>query len=585
MLRQPIVVVMGHVDHGKTSILDSIRQTTVASREAGAITQHIGASEVPLSVIKETCKPVAKLIPVNLTIPGLLMVDTPGHAAFTNLRKRGGSIADLAILVVDVAQGFQPQTIEAIEILKEYKTPFVIAANKIDLITGWKTRPNSCFIESLPTQRQEVQEALDNKIYTLIGELSKYGLNAERFDRVSDFTKNIAIIPVSAKTREGIPELLIFLAGLAQKFLEKQLQTEEAGPGKGSILEIKFEKGLGVTADVILYDGVIRKGDTVVFMTKAGAKSAKIRGLLKPKPLVEMRDVGDRFNFVDEIVAASGVKIFTPDMEEALPGSELFVARSAAEEAQLKEKLEAEIKEILVKTENAGIILRADTLGSVEAITRLLETEGIHLRRADVGPVMKTDVMEAVSIRAQDRYAGGIMAFNVNVPSELAEEAKSKGVPVISSKIIYALFDQYKEWKAAEQQREKEEALAAYVFPAKVRFMPGYAFRANKPAVFGIEVLIGRMKQGDELIKEDGTIVGRVKSIQKDKVSIQEARVGDEVAISIDEPIIGRHIFEGDIFYTNVPLKHALVLQQKYKSLLTGQELDLLDMITRLTRK
>jgi translation initiation factor 5B len=565
--------------------LDAIRETTVASREAGAITQAIGASEVPISVIKETCKPVAKLIPVTLTIPGLLMVDTPGHAAFTNLRKRGGSIADLAILVVDIAQGFQPQTIEAIEILKEYKTPFVIAANKIDLITGWKKRENSCFIESLPTQRQEVQEALDNKIYTLIGELSKYGLNAERFDRVSDFTKNIAIIPVSAKTREGIPELLIFLAGLAQKFLDKQLQTEEAGPGKGSILEVKFEKGLGVTADVILYDGVIKKADTVVFMTKSGAKTAKVRGLLKPKPLVEMRDVGDRFNFVDEIVAASGVKIFAPDLEEALPGSELLVARNASEEAELKQKLDAEMKEILVKTENVGIILRADTLGSVEAITRLLETEGIKLRRADVGPVMKTDVMESISIRSMDRYSGAIMAFNVTVPPELAEEAKSKGVPIIESKIIYALFDQFKEWKAAEQQKEKEEALEAYVFPAKIRFMRGCAFHGSKPAVFGIEVLIGRIKQGDELLKEDGTSVGRIKSIQKEKESKTEAKVGDEVAISLDEPIIGRHIFEEDIFYTAVPLKHALTLQQKYKSMLTGQETDLLDFITRLQRK
>ncbi|MEM3592362.1 MAG: GTP-binding protein, partial [Candidatus Micrarchaeia archaeon] len=131
-LRQPIVSVLGHVDHGKTSILDSIRSTTIASREAGAITQHIGASEVPVSVIKERCSPLSKFMKINLTIPGLLFVDTPGHAAFTNLRKRGGSIADIAILVVDIAQGFQPQTIEAIEILKEYRTPFIVAANKID---------------------------------------------------------------------------------------------------------------------------------------------------------------------------------------------------------------------------------------------------------------------------------------------------------------------------------------------------------------------------------------------------------------------------------------------------------------------
>ena len=544
----------------------------------------MGASEVPASVIKELAKPVAKVLPIDIKIPGLLLIDTPGHAAFTNLRKRGGSIADVAILVVDIAQGFQPQTIESLEILKQYKTPFVIAANKIDLVTGWRSKENESFLTSLESQRSDVQTTLDEKLYGLIGEVSKYGFNAERFDRVQDFTKNVAIIPVSAKTGEGISELLVFISGLAQKFLEQQLQTEP-GPGKGSILEIKFEKGLGVTADVILYDGVIRKADTVVFMTKSGAKTAKVRGLLKPKPLVEMRDVGDRFNFVDEIVAASGVKIFAPDLEEALPGSELLVARNAQEEAELKQKLDAEMKEILVKTENVGIILRADTLGSVEAITRLLETEGIKLRRADVGPVMKTDVMESISIRSMDRYSGAIMAFNVTVPPELAEEAKSKGVPVIESKIIYALFDQFKEWKAAEQQKEKEEALEAYVFPAKIRFMRGCAFHGSKPAVFGIKVLIGRIKQGDELLKEDGTSVGRIKSIQKEKESKTEAKVGDEVAISLDDPIIGRHIFEEDVFYTAVPLRHALTLQQKYKSMLTGQEIDLLDFITRLQRK
>ncbi len=586
-LRQPIVVVLGHVDHGKTSILDSIRSSTMTSREAGAITQHIGASEVPISVIKERCSPLSKFMNINLTIPGLLFVDTPGHAAFTNLRKRGGNIADIAILVVDIAQGFQPQTIEALEILKEYKTPFIVAANKVDLITGWKSKPSSCFLETLPSQRQDIQTDLDAKIYTIVGELSKYGFNSERFDRVTDFTKNVAIVPVSAKTQEGIPELLMMISGLAQKFLESQL-TSTVGPGKCSILEVKFEKGLGVTADVILYEGFIRKGDTIVFATKNGVKSTKIRGLLKPKPLVEMRDVkeaGDRFSYVDEIYAASGIKIFAPDLDDALPGSSIYVVEKEFELEKIKKELESELKEILIKTENVGVILRADTLGSLEAIMRLLEAEKIKIRKADVGPVSKTDLIEAASIRQQDRYSGAILAFNVAVDPIFIQEAQQKNIPIISSNIIYSLFDKFKEWKVQESVREQQEALAEYVFPAKVRFMQGYAFRSNKPAVFGIEVLIGRIKQGDVLIKEDGTEVGSIKSIQVEKQSKSELKSGEEAAISMDEPTIGRQIFEGEIYYTKVPLNHALTLMNKYKSMLTGQELDLLDLIMRLTRK
>jgi translation initiation factor 5B len=569
-----------------TSLLDTIRSTTVAAREAGAITQHIGASEVPLSVIQERCKPLSKFMNINFTIPGLLFIDTPGHAAFTNLRKRGGNIADIAILVVDITQGFQPQTIEALEILKEYRTPFVVAANKIDLITGWKNR-SSCFLESAKLQRQEILNDLDAKIYTLVGELSKYGFQADRFDRVTDFTKTVAIIPVSAKTQEGLPELLMMISGLAQKFLESQLKSSE-GPGKCNIMEVKFEKGLGVTADVILYDGIIKKGDTIIFATKSGIKTTKVRGLLKPKPLVEMRDIkgaADRFTYVDEVHAASGLKIFAPELEDALPGSSLYVVWNESEMDKIKSELENELKEILIKTENIGIIIKADTLGSLEAIIKLLESENVKIRKADVGPVSKTDVLEADSIRQQDRYSGLIIAFNVSVDPVLEEEARQKGFPIIKSNIIYSILDQLKEWREQEKIREQQEAMQEYVFPAKIKFLPGYAFRANKPAIFGVEVLIGRIKQGDTLMKEDGTEIGTVKSIQVEKQSRTELKAGEQGAISMDEPTIGRHIFEGEIYLTKVPLKHALTLQNKYKQFLTGQELDLLDQIMRLTRK
>jgi len=582
MLRQPIVVVLGHVDHGKTSLLDAIRKSTVAAREAGAITQHIGASEIPVSVIKEKCQSVQQLIKADLTIPGLLFIDTPGHEAFTNLRKRGGSIADLAILVIDVAQGFQPQTMEAIEILKEYKTPFVVALNKVDLISGWKTTPNECFLKTFPQQRPDVQQALDEKIYSVMGELSKFGFDSDFFVRVKDYTKTVAIIPVSAKSGEGLPELLIFLSGIAQKFLEKQLQAE-TGPGEGSILEVKFEKGLGTTIDVILHNGIIKKGDTIIFAARNEIVETKIRGLLKPKPLIEMRDVGDRFDFVDQIFAASGVKIFAPGLENALPGSEVFVVTQETE-GGLKKQLESEIKEILFKSDRIGVILRADTLGSVEAISHILQSENIQVRRADTGPVTKTDVLEASSIRAQDRYQGAVLAFNVAVPSEIAQEAEARSVGLVQSNIIYSLLERLKEWRVEEKSHEEEEVLDQYVLPAKIRFLSGHVFRANNPAIIGVEVLIGRIKNDYGLIKEDGTPIGRIKSIQSEKESKSIAKAGEKVAISIDDPTVGRQIFEGETFYSAIPRSHALILQDKYRAHLTVPEYELIDYIMRISR-
>ncbi|HSV42815.1 MAG TPA: translation initiation factor IF-2, partial [Methanomassiliicoccales archaeon] len=305
--RQPIVSVLGHVDHGKTSLLDYIRGTTVSAREAGFITQHIGATEVPLEHIEKVCAQLMR--GKKFGVPGLLFIDTPGHQSFISLRARGGSLADIAVLVIDINDGLKPQTIESINILRRYKTPFVIALNKIDLVDGWISNPKSPFILSERTQTEEVKDRLNNRMYEIIGRFSMEGLSADRYDRIDNFTKNIALIPVSAKTGEGIPDLLLVLIGLAQRFLEGKISTEE-GPAKGTILEVKEEKGLGQTLDVIIYAGTLRRGDAVALGTKSGKPLlTKVKAVLKPKPLDEIRDPRDRFDSVKEISAAAGVKV------------------------------------------------------------------------------------------------------------------------------------------------------------------------------------------------------------------------------------------------------------------------------------
>ncbi|MGI0014955.1 MAG: translation initiation factor IF-2, partial [Nitrososphaera sp.] len=324
-LRQPVVVVLGHVDSGKTSLLDKVRGTAVQAREVGGITQHIGASFFPVETIKDMTGPLYnKLAKAETPVPGLLVIDTPGHEVFANLRTRGGSAADIAIVVVDVNKGFEPQTIESIDILQKRKVPFVVALNKVDMVAGW--RSSSRFVtEEAKKQEGSVQNALDEKIYTVVGTLSRLGYPSEAFWRVKDFTKEVAIVPVSARTGVGIPELLAVLIGLAQQYLTKRLERHPTGPARGIVLEVSEETGLGPSANLILLDGTIKKGDIIVVGKRDGPISTRVKALLLPKPLDEMRDPRDKFKPVSAVISAAGLKITSPDLEGVLAGSPLYV--------------------------------------------------------------------------------------------------------------------------------------------------------------------------------------------------------------------------------------------------------------------
>src|SRR3989442_4843394 len=319
-IRQPIVSVLGHVDHGQSSLLDQIRGTSVVSREAGGITQHIGATEVPLEAIRAICGDLVK--GKTFKIPGLLFIDTPGHVAFTTLRARGGALADLAVLVVDVNEGFRPQTIESLNILKRYKTPFLVAANKVDMVPGWGNIEKVPFATAYGEQQGSVEEELDRRLYALVGKFFEHGFTAERYDRIQDFTTTVAIVPTSAKHGVGIPELLLMLIGLAQRFLEADLQVPE-GAAEGTILEVKEEKGLGATLDAIIYKGVLNRGDTIVLGSAGAPIVTKVKAVLRPKPLDEIRDPQDRFDSVDRVTAAAGVEIAASGLESATAGGPL----------------------------------------------------------------------------------------------------------------------------------------------------------------------------------------------------------------------------------------------------------------------
>ncbi|MBI5176705.1 translation initiation factor IF-2 [Candidatus Micrarchaeota archaeon] len=564
-------------------MLDSIRNSNVTSKEAGGITQHIGASEVPISTIRRICAgPLAKSR-TSLAIPGLLFIDTPGHEVFSNLRRRGGSIADIAILVIDATKGIEAQTVEAIEILREYRTPFVIAFTKVDALSGWIAHDSASIAESLKLQRQDVADSLDQRIYSLIGGLYEFKLNAERFDRVADFTKQIAIIPVSAKTREGLPELLMFVSGLAQKFLEGRLALEENAEGRASVLEVREERGLGSTIDCILYQGSIREGDSIVFASLSGPVQSKVKALLRPEVSpASSRSFAPRFISVGEVVAAAGIKLTCERAEEAVAGSTLQVVRGEAQARKATDAIAQEVREIVFESDNDGVIIYADALGSLEAITKMFSARKIPVRHAGVGKPSKRDVMEAESVAAGDRFLGVIFSFNQKVDADVTALAVEKGVKLFEEKIIYNLVEGYERWVAEEKAGSKREAFANLVTPSKFVVLKDHCFRVSKPCVLGVEILEGTLKSGSRILNASGEEIGELKQIQRDKSAVPTARKGEQVAVSIEGPTFGRQVNYGDTLYTDVPKDDQLELEGKYRPALSEEEHGLLKDIKRL---
>ncbi len=572
--RQPIVSVLGHVDHGKTSLLDFIRGTTVVSRESGAITQHIGATEVPIDVIYNVCGDL--LTSKKFTLPGLLFIDTPGHHAFTTLRSRGGSLADLAVLIVDVNEGFRPQTHESVNILKQYKTPFIIAANKIDKISGWQ-KGKGIAKTRIESQRVPTKTLFEEKLYDLIGIIYDKGFESDIYYNVKDFKKALPIIPISAKTGEGIPELLMVLVGLAQRFLEEQLTTE-SGAGKGTVLEVKEDVGLGTTVDAIIYSGTIRKEDTLIFGTQDDPLITKIKALLKPKPLDEIRDPRERFDNINEVHAACGIKISATNLDNVVPGAPLRVAHDDIDE------LIREIKEqskINIELDKDGIFIKADTIGSIEALVKESRDKGIHIRKAEIGNVSKRDIVEASAyINPLEKV---IFSFNVKVLPEAKEELAGTNVTLFDEDVIYTIMENYDVWvekKKAELERERRQD---YIHPGMIKFLPEYVFRVSHPAVIGVRILAGRIKDGMRLMREDGKVIGTIRGIQSENKSIEEAIQGQEVAISIEGVTVGRQIKGDDILYTSIPESDAKKLKEM--DVLNIDEKDILNRIIEIKRK
>ncbi|MFB6186667.1 MAG: translation initiation factor IF-2, partial [Halobacteriaceae archaeon] len=559
-LRTPIVAVLGHVDHGKTSLLDKIRGSAVIEAEAGEITQHIGATAVPLDIVSGIAGELIN--PDEFDLPGLLFIDTPGHHSFTTLRSRGGALADIAILVIDINDGFQPQTREALNILENTETPFVVAANKIDTIAGWNPHEEKPIQASYSEQSDRAQSLLDDKLYDIIGELSDAGFSSDLYWRVQNFRQNIGVIPVSAKTGEGVPDLLTVLMGLAQRYMKEEMEIDVTGPGVGTVLEVKEEQGFGTTIDVILYDGVIKESDTIVVGSDRDPIVTDVRALLEPQQLSEIR-AESRFQRVDAVGAAAGVKIAAPDLDTAIAGAPVRVVRDRPVD-QIISEVKTELAAIEVETEEEGVVAKADTLGSLEALGNALDDEDISIMRAEVGDIAPRDVSVASAI--EDEKYRAILGFNVDIYDDAQRRAEENDVEIFTNDVIYQLVEEYDEFVETIESQRREAVFENIIRPARIRILPDHVFRQSNPAVVGIEVLSGTLTRNVDLLKfENGDTeqIGTLNEIQEQGEDVEEARAGDRVSVSIEGPTVGRQIKEDDILWVDLPEKHAKVLEQE----------------------
>ena len=582
--RQPIVAVLGHVDHGKTSLLDHIRslgtdvRASVMDREAGGIPQHIGATEVPAELLNELCSPL--MDGKNFDSPGLLFIDTPGHHSFASLRSRGGSLADIAILIVDVMEGVRPQTIESIRILKQAKTPFVIAANKVDRIYGWQSVNNRSMAAAMKDQTREAAGLFEKRYWELVGSFAEHGFNIELYSKVKDFTQEIALVPISAREGEGIQDLLTVVIGLAERYLEEKL-TDVEGAGEGTVLEMKEERGLGKTLDVILYRGSVKKGDEIVLVTDEGGITTHVRGMFAPRGMSEMRDAGNRWDDTEAAHAASGLKISAPDLDGVLAGTTLRVVSNDAEREEALALADAEANLSIELDEEEGVTIKADTVGGLEALAKELRAVEVPIRHASIGKVNRRDVRTAEN--SADPLHRIILAFSTEILSDAEEEIENSesGVKYLCSDIIYHILEEREEW-VEQRTRELEEASREQVvYPGRILLLPDHTFRISKPAVVGVRVLAGRIHVGQRLLK-NGERVGQIKSIRSGQDSMKEARQGAEVAVAIDGVTVGRQIDEEDVLLVDIPESHAKKLR---KMDLTSAELEVLEELTTIHRK
>jgi translation initiation factor 5B len=490
-LRSPICCILGHVDTGKTKLLDKIRQTNVQEGEAGGITQQIGATYFPVEALEKKTAVVNKDKDFVFNVPGLLVIDTPGHESFTNLRSRGSSLCNIAILVIDIMHGLEPQTIESMRLLRDKRTPFIVALNKIDRLFGWKKIDNNGFVDSFNLQKQAVQSEFEERWTFVRTQLQEQGFNSELFHKNKNMSKYVSVCPTSAHTGEGIPDMIKLIVKLTQERLTNNLMY--LSEVECTVLEVKVIEGLGTTIDVILNNGVLHEGDRIVLCGNPEPIVTNIRALLTPAEMKELR-VKSQYVHNKEVKAAMGIKISADGLDTAIAGSRLLVVGPNDDEEDLMDEVMGDLAHLLSKVSKTGrgVSVQASTLGSLEALLEFLRVSKIPVSTISIGPVFRKDVLRAGVMLEKAKEYAVMLCFDVKVDKEAKAYADEIGVKIFEADIIYHLFDKFTaHMKQLEEQRKEESKMLA-VFPCVLK--PVAVFNKKDPIVIGLDVIDGNLK-------------------------------------------------------------------------------------------
>ncbi|SCW01398.1 LAFE_0D11694g1_1 [Lachancea fermentati] len=568
-LRSPICCILGHVDTGKTKLLDKIRQTNVQGGEAGGITQQIGATYFPIDAIKQKTAVMADYEKQTFDVPGLLVIDTPGHESFTNLRSRGSSLCNIAILVIDIMHGLEQQTIESIRLLRDRKAPFVVALNKIDRLYDWQATPNNSFRSSFEKQPRAVQQEFQTRLDGIKVALAEQGLNSELYFQNKNMAKYVSIVPTSAVTGEGVPDLLWLLLELTQKRMSKQLMY--LSHIEATILEVKVVEGFGTTIDVILSNGYLREGDRIVLCGMNGPIVTTIRALLTPQPLRELR-LKSEYVHHKEVKAALGVKIAANDLEKAVSGSRLLVVGPDDDEEEMMDDVMDDLTGLLdsVDTSGRGVVVQASTLGSLEALLDFLKDMKIPVMSIGLGPVYKRDVMKAAAMLEKAKELAVMLCFDVKVDKEAEQYADEQGIKIFNADIIYHLFDAFTAYQNKLLEQRRKDFLQDATFPCVLNTLQ--IINKRSPMIIGVDVMEGSLRMGTPIcaVRTDPTtkeknilLLGRVVGLEINHQAVSEVKKGQTaagVAVRLEDPsgqqpIWGRHVDEKDTLYSLITRK------------------------------
>ncbi|KAK0191521.1 hypothetical protein F5146DRAFT_1224243 [Armillaria mellea] len=586
-LRSPICCILGHVDTGKTKLLDKIRQTNVQEGEAGGITQQIGATYFPVEAIKTKTAVMNKDGTQEYKVPGLLVIDTPGHESFTNLRSRGSSLCNIAILVVDIMHGLEAQTLESLRLLRDRKTPFIVALNKIDRMYGWDATPDGAFRESLAKQTRAVQREFEDRVAKTIVAFAEEGLNAVLYYDNKNFARNVSLVPTSAITGEGVPDMIMLLVNLTQQRMSDRLMY--LSELECTVLEVKVIEGLGTTIDVVLSNGILREGDKIVVCGLNGPIVTQVRALLTPQPLRELR-IKSAYVHHKEVKAALGVKITAPDLEKAIAGSRLLVCGPDDDEDDLRDEVMSDLTSLLnnIDKSGRGVCVQSSTLGSLEALLDFLKVSKIPVSGINIGPVHKKDIMRAATMLEKARELACILCFDVPVDKDAERMAEEMGIRLFKADIIYHLFDKFTAYNAEILEAKRRDAAPQAVWPCRLKIIA--AFCKRDPIILGVDILDGTLRVGTPLAvvkidpatgKKEIIDLGKITSLEinhKSQEIVKKSQAGGGVAVKIEHAVyqsakmFGRHFDEKDELLSHISRQSIDVLKSSFKADVSNEE-------------